>query len=367
MIPITELPFFYKSNADPGNGGEPETLPFHLYFDDDLKMFRQKSTSELEVRLFDVYLKGSLADGSISSESGKVYIDRILAYLFKHFNFKNDSKILEIGFGSGIILKKLTEHGIENLSGIDPGNHSRVSGLENINLVTDFFPSTKIQGKFDLIFSFLVLEHIEDPLEYLKNIISQLAENGKIIIGVPNCGPYIEEGDLSMFIHEHFNYFTAESIIHLVSKVNFKIEDLSVIEGSFVITISKNGKINQLTGNPVSQKQFYEKVETFLKKFTTLTSEYQKDNLVIYAPIRAMNALFLTGKKHFRLVDDNSELHNRYLPFLSSSVESFDEMAKKPPGCILIFSRTFAERIKKKCESDPRLKNVRVLTLSDLN
>lgn len=367
MYAITELPFFYKSHSKPDNGGEPMTLPFHLYFDDDLKMFRQRPTTDLIKRLVDIYLNGSLVEGSISSESGKVYVDKVIDYIFGNFNLQKDSKILEIGFGSGIILKKIKSKGINNLTGIDPGSHSLVDGLESVHLIKDFFPSNHIKGEFDLIFALLVLEHIENPIEYLHSMISILAEDGKIIIGVPNCEPYINEGDLSMLIHEHFNYFTTKGIIQIISKINFQIEDISIIEGSFIMTISKKGKANNFINKPASLNDYNQKVQSFLGKLSSIVSNYQPNKLAIYAPTRAINALFLINKSQFRLVDDNSELHGHYLPSFSSPVESFDEMAKNPPECVLIFSRTFGERIKSKCKKDNRLKAVRVLTLNDLN
>ncbi|HRH58547.1 MAG TPA: class I SAM-dependent methyltransferase, partial [Chitinophagales bacterium] len=232
MTVINSIPFFFKSHTDTNNGGLPQSLPFYLYYDNDLKMFRQKSTPELITVLDEVYKQGSLVEGSVSSESGKVYIEKMINYIFDHFHFKKDTVVLEVGFGSGILLKELKQKGIQHLTGIEPGNHKRVDGLKDIQLIKDFFPSEHFKIKADLIYSFGILEHIEDPLSFLTEQINQLSENGKIIFSVPNCEPYLKEGDLSVFIHEHYSYFTRESIIKLVNKIGFEIEDISVIEGA---------------------------------------------------------------------------------------------------------------------------------------
>lgn len=368
MSIINHLPFFYQTNNNINNGGFPQTLPFQYYFDEELKMFRQKPTEELNTILNKVYNIGSLADGSISSESGSVYIIKVINYLFENFNFENNPEVLEVGFGSGVILKELKNKGVKRLTGIEPGNHKYIDGLENINLIHDYFPSKQITKKFDLIYTLLVLEHIEEPLSYIQNLINQLTENGKIIFAVPNCEPYLKEGDISIFIHEHFSYFTKESIINLISKTEFFIEDISIIEGAFVVTISKN-KINIefSKAETINSTILNNKINNHIGKLNRLFNNYKEEQIAVYAPIRAINSLYLTQKTKIRWVDDNKDLRNKYLPAFTSSIENYDDILKNPPKLLLIFSRTFGEKIKQKCMLEMKLKDTEILTLNDLD
>ena len=363
---LKTIPFFYKSQDNMNNGGFPETLPFDIYFDEDLKMFRQNSTPKLINLLREVYKRGSLADGSASSESGGVYLDEIIDYLLGHFEFKETSKILEVGFGSGVLLKKLKNKGINNLYGIEPGNHHTVEGLEEVHLIRDFFPSKLLETKFDLIFSFAILEHLEDPLNFINEQIDQLMDNGKIIIGVPNCEPYLKQGDLSIFIHEHYSYFTTESIIKLISKTSFELEDISTIEGALIYTISRVKKEIDFPFEIISNNQFTLKVENHISRIIDLFNKYTASEIAVYNPIRSLNVLYITNNTNIRLVDDSSELHGRYLPSLSSKIESFDQLIIDPPKCLLIFSRTFGEIIKLKCLAEKQLQNTQIFTLEDL-
>ncbi len=367
MFTLDKLPFFFKSHSGNDNGGFPEIMPFHLYYDNELTMFRQKPSTELVNILNEVYKQGSLVEGSISSESGIVYRKKIVSYILSQFSIQDTSKVLEVGFGSGAILKELMEQGVKNLTGIEPGDHVHVNGLEGITLIRDYFPSRLLTQKFDLIYSLLVLEHIEDPLIYLLNLISALNENGKIIFAVPNCEPYLKEGDISIFIHEHFSYFTKSSIFKLVNKTNLNIEDISIIEGAFIVTMSNTIGAVSVTEDTICQNAFYKSVNEHINKLGTLFSKYKNSDLAIYAPTRALNILFVSGHIAVRLIDDNSELQQRYLPVLTSVVESFETMALNPPKCILIFSRTFGERLKEKCLSDLRLRNTIVMSLNDLD
>jgi 2-polyprenyl-3-methyl-5-hydroxy-6-metoxy-1,4-benzoquinol methylase len=366
MFKLNTLPFFFKFFNENNNGGFPKALPFHLFFDNDLRMFRQQPTDEIQKTLDEIYKQGSLVEGSTSSESGLVYRKKINDYLFSNFPFTDASEVLEVGFGSGIMLRELKQRGIINLTGVEPGNHTRVEGLESITLIRDFFPSKLITKKFDLVYSLFVLEHIDNPLDYLNKLISHTNANGKVIFSVPNCEPYIQEGDISIFIHEHFSYFTGEAIHALVDKTNFSVEDISIIEGSFIVTISGTGKNVSAKNRHFEPAEFYSNVDEHIEKLNRLFSKYKDEDVMIYAPVRAMNLLFLINKVNFRLVDDSSEIHGRFLPSLSSSVESFENMLSNPPKCILIFSRTFGDRIKARCLAEDRLKNTRVLSLTDL-
>lgn len=48
-----------------------------------------------------------------------------------------------------------------------------------------------VPGKFDIIFSFEVIEHLEDPLQALKNMRSKLKEGGIVVCSTPNDHPHL--------------------------------------------------------------------------------------------------------------------------------------------------------------------------------
>src|SRR5688500_5581075 len=109
MLPA-ELPLYYKPHAEKGNGGFPESFPFHVHYDTHLQMYRQKTSPELEQILHKVYEAGSLVEGSISNESGLIYLDIVLNYIERTTPISNKS-ILEIGCGNGALLKAFKSKG----------------------------------------------------------------------------------------------------------------------------------------------------------------------------------------------------------------------------------------------------------------
>ena len=83
--------------------------------------------------------------------------------------------------------------------------------------------------KFDLITAFHVFEHLKDPLDTLKSLNSFLADNGEIIIEVPNSDDallsYFKSNTFSDFTYwsQHLFLFNEKTLKTLVKNANYKI------------------------------------------------------------------------------------------------------------------------------------------------
>ncbi len=374
MLP-DKLPFYFKAHPQKGNGGQPDSLPFDVYYDDELCIYRQTASEQLKNKLNEVYELGSLVDGSISNESGKVYVELVTDFILQSLPPKQTNEslsVLEVGCGNGIILKQLKKkNNALKLTGIEPGGHGIVEGIDDeIDIIRGFFPAKQIADtKFDLIFSLLVLEHIEDPVVFLQQQKDQLSPSGKLIFGVPNCEPFLKTGDISIFIHEHYSYFTRKGIFALLEKAELFLEKMEVIEGMLLVTSSVFKTSDTVTKDKtesISYQDFEKLNDSLNHGIEKLFEKYAQEEVAIYVPGRALNTLFLLNILKCRLIDDNTEISGKYLPCLHNSIEPFSEMINNPPNCILIYSRTFGEKIKNKCMQEPALANTEILTLNDI-
>jgi len=367
MLPV-EFPLYFKVHDRRGNGGYPESFPFHLYFDEDLNMYRQSSGPALNDILKSVYETGTLVDGSLSNESGKIYLDKMVAYIAEAATDLSGKKVLEIGCGSGLLLKHLKELGADVL-GVEPGAHKPLKDIGDIRIIRDFFPTKQIDGDFDIIIHHGVLEHIEDPISFLSIQKKYLRREGRMIISVPNCEPFLATGDLSIFIHEHFNYFTRQSLDRVIGHAGFTVLDLQVFEGFIFAVVGHKGfGPNKLISSvPFDNEKFEDQVSSFTQKVKAELAGYNSEETAIYVPFRAMNALFVAGIFDTRLVDDNSEVTGSYIPCFEMPIEDFSSLRQRPPKCILIYSRTFGDRIKQKCLAEPAFQFTKILTLDELD
>ena len=107
-------------------------------------------------------------------------------YNFLQLNgIKNGCSVLEVGCGAGGILDYLKSKGFEVLGTDFDEKHLAHAEEENIAVRHGGLEQVKPHERFDLIILNHVLEHIVDPVEFLKLVSQHLTSIGKLIIEVP--------------------------------------------------------------------------------------------------------------------------------------------------------------------------------------
>jgi SAM-dependent methyltransferase len=93
------------------------------------------------------------------------------------------SRILDLGCGSGELLSMLHRAGFRELTGVDPfiANDSEV--LPGLRVQKKEL--REVQGEFDLIMLHHVFEHLEFPHQALSDYRDKLSRNGKILLRFP--------------------------------------------------------------------------------------------------------------------------------------------------------------------------------------
>lgn len=89
-------------------------------------------------------------------------------------------------------------------------------------------------GRFDLVTSHYVLEHVADPVGALRGLASLLAPGGRIFFSVPDWSQ--NGGDL--LVADHVNHFSALSIRRLAAEAGLVVDDLDpdALPSAFAVT-----------------------------------------------------------------------------------------------------------------------------------
>lgn len=91
-------------------------------------------------------------------------------------------------------------------------------------------------GTYDLIICADILEHLVDPWTVLRDLASHLAENGRIVISIPNIrfAPVLlnlargrfEYQDSGVMDRTHLRFFTRRSLVPLVEQAGLRVTEM---------------------------------------------------------------------------------------------------------------------------------------------
>jgi 2-polyprenyl-3-methyl-5-hydroxy-6-metoxy-1,4-benzoquinol methylase len=371
------LPFHINPQEIPSNGDFPEVLPFALGFDKKLDILLQVPDRTISETLEKVYQVGSRIGIPLGNEGfGLIYLDDFKTFISKQFNTPSLSglRILEIGCGNGFLLERMQREGAYVI-GIEPDvNACKQMKDKGLKIINDFFDPKLFEDKFDLIIHYSVLEHVQDPLSFISDQKEVLTNDGMIIFAVPDCRDYIYSGDISMFIHEHWNYFFEESLENISKHLGLKVVDFQPAKfGKILHCCWKKGNISQVY-NSFSDiyYQFVKKAKKNIEKLKLYIESATKNhkNIGIYCPNRFINyhllCLSLFNKIHVRYFDDDPRLRKKYFPPIEVPIENRSDLLASPVDNLLIMSRSFGESIKKALSTCGELKYCRIKLISDV-
>ena len=106
-----------------------------------------------------------------------------------NYNLYLNKKVLDFGCGSGDFLKSIKPFckevlGVElQQNYLDELNYSGISCKNNLQSIKD--------NSIDMIFSFHVIEHLQDPIDTLSILKNKIISGGKILIGVPHAKDFL--------------------------------------------------------------------------------------------------------------------------------------------------------------------------------
>jgi 2-polyprenyl-3-methyl-5-hydroxy-6-metoxy-1,4-benzoquinol methylase len=136
-------------------------------------------------------------------------------------------KLLEIGSSVGLFLEEARERGWDAV-GIEPSRwaaeSARARGLAIFNGTLGEFVA---EGEaFDLVVSWDVFEHLEDPLAALHRAYELLRPGGFLVFTTVNLGGLgrkLFRGRWPWFMRMHLHYFTRKSLTRMVRSSGFEV------------------------------------------------------------------------------------------------------------------------------------------------
>ena len=315
-LPLGKLQFYWRMTRTPD--APPNPVPafvdFEFAFLEDVQLIIQtrnvQTAGYLETIYREHYNVGYLQEGhALASSYGGDFISCVEQAIATHQ--PGARRISEIGAGGCYVLKRLAVRGFE-VAAIDPSPVAVQQGHAlGIEVIPEFYPASAAIPASDVIIHYDVLEHVADPAGFLAHHRHDLQPDGLVVIAVPDCSPYIERGDLSMVLHEHLNYFDADSLRNVVEAGGFHVLDIH--PGGYggvlycIARVAPKTRWHPKSGSDkfTTWAARVERLRGSVDAFIADATE-QGHTLGCYVPLRAAPYLALRGMTSgFRFFDDD--------------------------------------------------------------
>jgi len=94
--------------------------------------------------------------------------------MLKKLGVTESSAILEYGCGAGLFIEALKRHGFSRVFGYDP-------------YIPAYSDPAILDRRYDVVTSYDVIEHVDDPCDYLLQLVKPLRTHGILVLGTPNA------------------------------------------------------------------------------------------------------------------------------------------------------------------------------------
>jgi len=278
----------------------------------------------------------------------------------------HDAHIIEIGCGKGDFLIHLCKHGSNHGTGFDPSFEERgIDGKisDRVTFIRDAYSSRYAHIRGDLICSRYVLEHIQDPLNFLRMLRDNVArENTVIYFEVPNADFIFSNLSIWDIIYEHCSYFTSAALTYLFRACSFKVLEVEAVYGSQYIRIEAvpgdNFETDVKQGHFNGLRVRDENILNFPVEFENKIAEYKyvlrnigrKNKKTVPWGAGAKGVSFLNmldiGNEIKYVVDVNPHKHGKYIPGTGQKIVSPHFIKAIQPDTVIIMNPIYEEEIR---------------------
>lgn len=273
--------------------------------------------------------------------------------------------IVEVGCGKGDFLVELCRRGGNRGRGFDVSFEGRAdldtTGAE-VEFYDAFYTTEYAYLPVDVVISRHVLEHIEQPVEFLQHLREIAGERGgvRLFFEVPNGRHTFENLAVWDIIYEHPNYFTLPSLAYTFARAGFAPKAIQAEYGNQFLSI-----LAAINGGSFGMSEYEDELHSLWRvtdEFTVRFHHYRmkwenelrslRDSgrrAVIWgAGSKGVTFLNMMASSSFieYAVDLNPRKHGRYIAGSGQKIIDASYLSQYRPDDILIMNPLYESEIR---------------------
>jgi SAM-dependent methyltransferase len=274
-----------------------------------------------------------------------------------------DDLILEIGSNDGGFLQMLADSGFAGLVGIEPSiscsENSRRRGHTVVTAHWDAATAESVLEKFGPARAIVcrhTLEHVPDPLGFLKAIRSILAPDGIAFIEVPDARPITHSLHGHELWDEHLHIFTEANLRLILHAAGFETtlcnawperSDVNLLlwakPSPHPASPPPSIPQNELDRDLALCREFETRWQSFSTRLRTASTHWPRPAVMLGASHPQTNFLHFTGLQGAidAFVDDNPSKQSAYIPLTRPTPIIPASALATPPAPATIFRGAF--------------------------
>lgn len=275
------------------------------------------------------------------------HLDELVDKLSKLEGINDSSKILGVSFKEDTTLERFNINGFLHTNRLDEDsleinqiNYSVETVQEKLT-VDAANKYTEKNGVSDMVIARHIIEHANKPNEFMNACKVLVDYNGYIVFEIPDCEFALKNYDYTMIWEEHTLYFTPATFRQFFEFHQLEIVFFQTIpylqEKSHIIVARCTNKLNTEASKLIRKNEKYDYCAQY---------EFKKNNLKKYLHFikSKFGSIALFGAGHMGcmfvnimelesiidfVIDDNSNLKDKYLPGTKLRIVSSDYLNNK--------------------------------------
>jgi SAM-dependent methyltransferase len=290
------------------------------------------------------------------SPSFREYLDHLATELIDRLDLHGRT-VVEIGCGQGSFLAALCRGDGNRGYGFDPGFRADLELPGSVEIATQMFDPALIPVRGDLYCARHVLEHIPEPLEFLRKLRPVVAERGATLyIEVP-AGEAVFGGDSSFDLnYPHVSYFSAPALVGLMRSAGFTVDRVDHRFGGQFLSVE--ARVTDAGSAPVPPAEIARFVDQARSAAASLDERLaaararideartRERNIALWgAGAKAVTFLALLERRVDAVVDINPRKRGSFVPGSGVAIDQPDALAAYEPEVVFVLNRMYRGEI----------------------